>query len=106
MTQVPVKDQLQYLKGMTIRTGSIHEAQALQLRNWPLLIPNVVSAEAQVDVEGQSVTFICTSKGTRPTKKQKLTCDNICEWVRTLLWNETKVIIIVNKKTIFDSDRK
>lgn len=102
-----VQEQLNLLKGMTIRTGSIHEAQALQLRNWPLLIPNVEHSEARVDAENRTVLFLCkTPKGTRLTKKAAKTCENICEWVRNILWDDTKVVIKIDGKKVFDSALK
>jgi hypothetical protein len=98
-----VEEQLQLLKGMTVRTGMIHEAQALQLRNWPMLIPSVSKAEARVDTELQTVTFVCKANRLYSNKKTKLLYKNIGEWVRNLLWNETRVVIEINGKKVFDT---
>ena len=98
-----LEEQLQLLKGMTVRTGMIHEAQALQLKSWPMLIPNVTKAEARVDTELQTVTFVCESKGLRPSKKAKLMYQNIATWVRNILWNETRIVIQINGKQVFDT---
>lgn len=100
--EASLKEQLDLLRGMTIRTGSIHEAQALQLKMWPLLIPGVKKATASVDAERKIVTFNCESKG-RTTNKVKLTCKNIDNWVKQLLWPETTVLIKINNNVIYDS---
>lgn len=97
------EEQLQLLKGMTVRTGMIHEAQALQLRNWPLLIPSVSKAEARVDTENQTVTFACKAGRVYTNKKTKLLYKNISEWVRQLLWPETRVVVEINGKKVFDT---
>jgi hypothetical protein len=104
--EIDFKDQLMMLRAMTIRTGSIHEAQALQLKMWPLLIPNVVKAEAKVDAERKIVSFICESTSNRATKKVTNTCKHIAEWTKQLLWAETTVTIKINDKLIFDSRNK
>jgi len=102
---VSAEEQLQLLKAMTVRTGSIHEAQALQLRMWPRMIHGVTKAEARVDTDKQQVTMICESTALRPTKMTKKLCEEICKWTRTILWDKTKVVIKINGKVVFDSDR-
>ena len=97
--------QLQILKAMTVRTGIIHEAQAIQLKTWPMLIDNVIQSEARVFPETKTVKFICTSSGLRPTKKMKETCENIGKWTKTLLWDDTRVVVEINKKKVYDSSR-
>jgi len=102
---IDVREQLQLLKAMTVRTGSIHEAQVLQLKSWPMLIQNVTKAKAKVDVKTKLVVFDCESTGTRATKLQKKLFESICEWTRSILWNETTVRIIINGKVVFDSTK-
>jgi hypothetical protein len=95
------EQQLAYLRTMTIRTEAIHEAQALQLRNWPLLIPGIVKAEARVDVPNKTVVFHCKSKsGKAPiTKAMKVTCNKITMSVqRLILWPDTKVVFKIDGK--------
>lgn len=101
------EEQLQLLKAVTIRTGAIHDAQALQLKMWPMLIPGVTKAEARVDVDKRTVIFVCksTAKG-QPTKQNRLLFENIAKWVKTLLWNESLVIIKINNKAVFNSTVK
>jgi hypothetical protein len=102
-----LKEQLGILKGMFISTGALHEAQKLQLEMWPRLIPGVKGQpQVKLNYEVKSVTFLCESDSLRPTKLQRLICENICTWVRNILWDETKVVIKVNKKSIFDSSKQ
>jgi len=97
------EQQLQLLKAMTLRTGAIHDAQALQLKMWPTLIPGVFKSEARVDVEKKMVMFVCESNANRPTKARRLLFENIDKWVKNILWNETHVVIKINNKKVFDS---
>jgi hypothetical protein len=104
--EISIRDQLMLLKAATIRTGAIHEAQVLQLKMWPLLIPNVIKAEVSIDAEKKLVFFKCESKGLRASKKMKLVCENIDAWVKQLLWPETTVTIKINDRQIYDSRTK
>lgn len=104
--EVSIKEQLMLLKGATIRTGAIHEAQVLQLKMWPLLFPNVTTAEVSIDPEKKIVFFKCDSKGLRASKKMRLIAENIDSWVKQLLWPETTVVIKINDKQIYDSRTK
>lgn len=105
MSKIPLKEQLKYLKGITERLGVLHEAQILQLRNYPLLIPNVLTAETTVDQSNKMVKFKCTSKKApfRKTKKVDLAIKNIDSWIRWIIWDETVVEIVVDGKDIYDS---
>jgi hypothetical protein len=98
-------EQLMWLKSNTIRTGAIHEAQALQLRNYPLLLPNAITgtASASIDTDNKTVDYKVEINGLRPTKKFKQTCKAIEKWTRTLLWDETLITIKANEKVVFDS---
>lgn len=103
MNEASILEQLQHLKGLTIRVGSIHEAQALQLRNWLLLIPGVQKGAAHVDTERKMVTFECKAKNFRKIPTVEDFCKNIQVWTRTILWDDTVVVVTVNKDIIYDS---
>ena len=103
MSAASFKEQLALLKTATVRTGAIHEAQALQLKMWPLLVPGVKSASAKVDTERKIVTFECKSSGNRITKKVRHTILNLTLWTRTLLWDDTVVVFKMNGKVIHDT---
>ena len=113
MGQSSFKEQLALLKIATMHTGAIHEAQALQLKMWPLLIPSVTKAEARVDTDKKMVTFLCKSKmkdkdmrKLAATENMRKTCAHVATWTQHLLWDDTTVIIHVNDKVIYDTRAK
>ena len=57
MSELPIKQQLRMLKGMTEKLNSVHEAQIVQLRNYPRLIPNIKSAETSIDIDNKTVIY-------------------------------------------------
>lgn len=101
---VSKEEQLMLLKAMTVRTGSIHEAQALQLKMWPMMIKGVYLVEARIDTEHQEVTMLCDADGFKMDKLNKRLVKEICSWTRKILWDKTKVVIKINGKAIFNSD--
>jgi hypothetical protein len=104
MAEFSYLEQLQQLKAMTVRTNTIHEAQALQIRNYPLLLKGVQTASASVDIEGQLVTYeLKVPKGFRLIKFNREMCKNISVWLKTLLWDQTAVVFQVGKRILFDS---
>ena len=98
-------DQLMQLKAMTVRTGVLHEAQVVQLRNYPLLIPGVAinpSPETKVYPEDKYVVWTCKAKkGFKVTPTVKKWCTNIEKYAKLLLWDDTRVKIIVNGQVIY-----
>lgn len=104
MASLSLKEQLFHLKAMTERINVVHEAQTVQLRNYPLLIPGVNTAETEINIEQKIVTFSCKSKKQfRNTKKVKIAIENIYEWVKMVVWTTTILVVKVNGKEIFDS---
>jgi hypothetical protein len=102
--EITLLRQLQELKAMTVRTTAIHEAQAIQLRNYPLLIPGVIRATALIDVNRKMITYQCKArKRFRVTQNVKNMCNNINVWVKTIIWDETAIIVKIGKKVIYDS---
>ena len=103
--QASTRTQLQWLKTLTHRTGAIHEAQSLQLKLYPMMLPNAKTAEARVDIEKKAVKYIVTCK---PLKKGALfdkVCTEMAGWTRWLLWDDTKVTIEVNGKVMYVSGK-
>lgn len=101
-----IKEQLQYLKGLTVRTSVIHEAQALQVRNYPLFIPGVKpKATTKIDTENQIVYYECEPRGKRFNKRVTFNqrCEMITKWVRSVLWDRTTVVVSVSGEVRFDS---
>lgn len=94
ISEQEMMDQLLTLKGMTIRTGIIHEAQVLQLQLWPLvLFKDALTSSADIDPKTKNITFkIFTNK--KPNKKEfKTANDRLIDWCRFILWDETSINI-------------
>src|SRR5271155_3077982 len=100
-------DQLMHLKAMTVRTGAIHEAQALQLRNYPLLIEGVKQASVRVDVDRKMVEYKITKyeRGFPKSKSALVTELNggLKKWVQTLLWPDTSIVVKHGGRVVYDS---
>lgn len=105
MNKVTIREQLGYLKSMTERLGVIHEAQAVQIRNYPKLLPNIKNAEARVSIDNRTIVYVCDSESTpfRKTKLFKTSMKNIVKWIRVVVWDDTTVELIVNGKSIYDT---
>ena len=105
MGELPIKQQLRYLKGMTEKLNVLHEAQMVQLRNYPILIPNIKKAETRVDQKKHIVVFDCESEKThfRNTKKVNIAIENIITWIHAIIWEDTAVELIVNGKSVYDT---
>lgn len=106
MNRLSTADQLMQLRGMTIRTGAVHEAQKLQLVNWPRLVPGVSTKAggviAKIDPELRVVVFECKSakKTFKATKQVKLWIKMVDTWTKNILWPDTKTVFKVNGKVI------
>lgn len=105
MAKVTLKEQLIHLKGITERLNTVHEAQIVQLRNYPRLIPNISSAETRLDIDKHSIVYECSSESPvfRKTKKVKTAIENVVTWIRTVVWDDTTVEFIVNGKSVYDT---
>lgn len=106
MNQADAKEQLMYLRGLTIRLGSIHEAQRVQFTNWPKLVPGVSTkkedVEARVDYDNH-VVYIHTKakkKPFRPTKEARRWVWKVAFWTNSILWPDTRVVFKVDGKII------
>lgn len=92
-------DQLKQLKILTIKTGAIHEAQVLQLKNYPLVIPNISSVQISIDTEKHLVQYdLGFIKKPKKNKNMEKIMESITTWIQYILWDDTKVIFkTVNK---------
>ncbi len=106
MNEQSTLEQLMLLKGMTVRAGVIHEAQRLQLEMWPRLSKKISSCVPKIDMEKKLVILDCKAKSYRTDAFERQLFDNILIWVRSILWDETKVVIRVNRKVVFNSDKR
>lgn len=98
--------QLMWLKQATLNTGAIHEAQAMQLRHWSMLVPHAISTNSavKVDVDKKLVEFDIVAPKIRMTKKVKMLLANMAVWTRTILWDDAKVIILLNHKIQYTTE--
>jgi len=105
MSNISIKDQLRYLKGMTEKLNTVHEAQVVQLRNYPLLIPNIKKASTTFNFDTHTVTYKCDSVNGkfRKSKKAKIAIENIITWIQSVVWSDTTVEINVDGKDIYDT---
>jgi hypothetical protein len=88
-------DQLKYLKTLTITTNSVHDAQIHQLKNYPLVIPNILSATVSIDIETKLIEYNLTfkdDKAPRKTKALKKSLTSITQWVQYILWDDANVV--------------
>ena len=101
--------QLVMLRSMTERFGSIHEAQALQLKLWPFTVdPSLINSKAEVDVEGKGVDFYWERLGTdfvinRGYQKRLKELENN---VKFLLGDNWLMTVRLNQTLIFPLDTK
>ena len=91
------------LKGLTLRFGSLHEAQVQQLKMYPRLIQGISKATAHVDTAHKTVVFDCEAKGFRKTARRILEMTAITDYTRVLLWDDSVVVFKINGKQIYDS---
>lgn len=100
-----IEEQLNLLKGITIRQNAIHEAQRLQLQTWLRMSDQIAKpVSVSVDFDSKTVFFKCKSVGKyRHRAFEKRLFKEVHGWTRSILWDNTEVVISVNKKVLFDS---
>lgn len=107
MSEEAMMQQLAMLKGMTVSTGAIHEAQRLQLECWPRMSKQIEACQPKADFKTKTIVLECkTFKKVKTFKMadfEKKLFQEMIAWVRTILWDETRLVIMVNKKRVFDS---
>ncbi len=105
MSSIPIKEQLKYLKGVTDRLNVIHEAQVVQIRNYPRVIPNIKEAETKLNIDTRTITYDCVSENPvfRKTKKVRVAIENVVTWIRSVVWDDTTVEFVVNGKSVYDT---
>jgi hypothetical protein len=94
-------EQLAMLKGMTVRSGAVHEAQVVQLRNYPLLLSFTETAETHIGEK--LVVYNITSTKFKKTKKSIAAMDKIVDLTRKILWDDTDVVFNVNGNPVRDT---
>ena|ERR1039457_1535063 len=100
--------QLAMLRGMTQRFGSIHEAQALQLKLWPFTVDNTLeNSNAAVDFENKQVDFEWLGSAMKIDKKYQERLETLKCNVKFLLGDDWSMTVSSSGTAIFPlSDTK
>lgn len=101
--KLTTEEQLLHLRCLTHRLGVLHEAQLLQVRNYPLVLP-IQKATTHIDVKSKYIKYECESEGViRKTKKNTKICETIHSWLQFLLWDDVILEILINGRGFYDS---
>jgi hypothetical protein len=93
------KAQLLRAKDLTRRTGTLIEAQVLQLRLWPQVAFNVLDATIDpLDIEGKTVNYMLRVKTFPKTKDVEKRANVVADWVRTLLGDDWAINVRFRQK--------
>lgn len=96
--------QIATLKATTERLGVLHEAQLLQLRNYPILLDGIDSAKTEIDQSNKHIKYDCVSKTRfRKTDMRLLMFKRIVWMVQQVVWTDVTIEFNVNGKPIYDS---
>lgn len=100
------EEQLMLLKVTTEKYGTLHDAQAYQLRRYPFAMSNVKSAEIHISIVQRKIEFRVVTGGKAP-REPKVEFKYVEKCVQTLL-GDTWLVTVVDqrKKTIFRGRRK
>lgn len=104
IAQASVRQQLQMLKEQTRLTGALHEAQVLQLKNWPLVVfQDASGSEFTWDPDKKYVAFVVKIPPRCPSRLRseawwKKRVGALNQWVQELLGDEWYIKVRVGKK--------
>ena len=99
--------QLAMLRGMTQRFGSIHEAQALQLKLWPFTVDNTLeNSNAAVDFENKQVDFEWLGSSMKIDKRYQERLETLECNVKFLLGDDWSMTVSSSGTAIFPLDTK
>lgn len=99
------------LRDLTQRMGIIHEAQALQIRNWPFAVdPEIDKAQAILDVEGKTLHYEWQAANRKakwsPDASYRKRLKALSGGVAFLLGPGWKMSVAVNGKSIFSMNEE
>ncbi len=96
--------QLATLKATTERLGVLHEAQLLQIRNYPILLDGIISARTEIDQGNKSIKYDCVSSGKfRKTAMRLKMFKKIVWMIQQVVWTDVIVELNVNGNPTYDS---
>jgi hypothetical protein len=84
-------EQLKILKGMTLRTGIIHDAQMLQLEMYPLVVFDAISSVLNIDTDKRYIKMVVSVNKLPKSQDLLQNEDLIRGWVRSILWDDSSV---------------
>jgi hypothetical protein len=91
--------QLVQLRDITSRIDALHEAQILQLENWPrIVIQGVTEVTLRVAIPKRVVNFEIVAAGPAPPRENLVI---LAKNVRWLLGDEWTIGVRINKKKVF-----
>lgn len=104
--ELTYEQQLQYLKGVTTRTGGLHEAQVLQLKLWPYTVdPEISDTKAEVDVAHKAIDYhwvlLSRPRKWSPDKRYTGRLEALVSSVKWMLGDTWKVQVFMNGERIF-----
>jgi hypothetical protein len=101
-------EQLYYLRGLTRRTGALHEAQVVQLRRWPLLVaPHASSCEFAWDSDTKTIEFrLRLIPGKRAPANLAKRLKVLDGSVKLLLGEDCLVRVRAGSRTLYTGRRK
>lgn len=103
------EQQLLLLRDVYARTGVLHEAQALQLRMWPMgVFEHAKETEARLNHTKKEIDFILkVDKKTEPSKEEmEKRCELLDKNVKWLLGEDWLVRVRVRKEVVYRGPRK
>lgn len=105
MANMDTMTQLMLLKSMTQRTGSLHEAQLLQIKLWPRMILGTTSGTTvHVDQENHLIKAFLEVDETYDENLTTLALmKEIVGWVRKITWDDAHVVFLAKHRTVYDS---
>lgn len=92
-TAADTKEQLKHMKAMTVRFGTLHEAQELQLQMWPLVLFKCTASTALVSEEDHKVKFQISINKKPAAKVIQTQKEILQDWVRAIVWDDTEIEI-------------
>lgn len=94
--------QLAALKTATINFDCLHEAQVLQLKSYPVLIPGIKQPwSLTIHPETKTCTYKCQGRKARSTIDHM---QDVSRYIKKfILWDKTTVQFFLNDQLVFDS---
>jgi hypothetical protein len=98
--------QLLLLRDLTARMGVLHDAQALQMKMWPLvLFTHAKKTEQRVNIKEKEVDYILLQTKGKPPEDLEKRFAALNEWTKWLLGPDWLVRVKLRDKLIYRGRR-